>query len=52
MIKRIPLFCLVAVLLCSWQYGHTDVTLDAMQKELERSVKTLKKADPVPLYFL
>ncbi|MBN2620064.1 hypothetical protein JXB22_03155 [candidate division WOR-3 bacterium] len=33
-------------------YGASDATLDAMQQELQRSVKTLSKAQPVPLYFL
>jgi predicted Zn-dependent protease len=33
-------------------YGASDATLDAMEKELERSYRTLSKTDPVPLYFL
>ncbi|MBN2621281.1 hypothetical protein JXB22_09360, partial [candidate division WOR-3 bacterium] len=45
-------YFMIGMCLTSVVYGATDATLEAMQQELQRSVKTLSKAQPVPLYFL
>lgn len=43
---------MLGICVASLLSGAADATLDGMEQELQRSVKTLSGAQPVPLYFL